>query len=104
MHRARHSISSLACLVVLLTASKAARADEADELKKAPPQITHAAPLALMPGSTVTLHLRGTNLEEASAVRFPEVKDGKSAPQAVIKSKGAATAPKLLEAKTFGNS
>src|SRR4051812_36737397 len=87
--------AALACL-----ASPFARAEDAKDAKKTPPLVIANAPLAVTPGSKVTLRLRGLGIDAATDVRFP---DAKTPPQAAIKSKGKVTVPQGFEAKGIGD-
>ena len=72
--------------------------------KKAPPDpkplISMAIPLAVAPGATSKLVLRGLNLDQATEVRFAEPIEGATV---VVKSKGKAELPKETDPAVYGD-
>jgi hypothetical protein len=85
--------------VVLVLALLAAQED-----KKAPPdpkpRISMTVPLAIAPGATSRISLRGLNLDQATEVRFAEPIEGASV---VVKSKGKAEIPKETDPAIYGD-
>lgn len=74
------------------------------EEKKAPPdpkpRIVMALPLAITPGSTSKVTLRGLNLDQATEVAFAEPIEGATV---AIKSKGKAEIPKETDPAVYGD-
>jgi hypothetical protein len=72
--------------------------------KKAPadpkPRISMALPLAVSPGGTVKVTLRGLNLDQAIEVKLPEPVEGVTV---AIKSKGKAEIPKETDPAVYGD-
>jgi hypothetical protein len=72
--------------------------------KKAPadpkPRISMALPLAVSPGATVKVTLRGLNLDQATEVKLPEAIEGVTV---AIKSKGKAEIPKETDPAVYGD-
>ena len=72
----------------------------ADEKKQTGPVITAIAPLEIVPGTTVTLHIRGLRLDTAAGITFA----GEGTPLTVqIKEKKKADLLNGLEAKDIGD-
>lgn len=93
-------IFPIVSVVLSLAPGVARAADPKDGKKKDPPRVTAVAPLAVAPGAKVTMRLRGTGIDAATEVRFP---DAKTAPKAEIKSKGKAAAIAPFDAKMIGD-
>lgn len=94
----------LLALVACLASTPALGDDAKDTKKKDPPKVVSVSPLGVLPGSKVTLRLRGVGIETAKGIRFTDVKEGDGEkPRAEIKSKGKGELPKGFEAKTFGD-
>ncbi|MDB6172659.1 MAG: hypothetical protein JWL59_1970 [Chthoniobacteraceae bacterium] len=72
----------------------------AQEKAPAGPRITAIVPLEVVPGTAVTLRLRGLKLVDTSALEFP---DAASRPIVEIKEKKKADLPNGLEAKDAGD-
>jgi hypothetical protein len=72
--------------------------------KKAPadpkPRISMALPLAISPGATAKVTLRGLNLDQAGEVKFAEAIEGA---MLTIKSKGKAEIPKETDPAVYGD-
>jgi hypothetical protein len=72
--------------------------------KKAPPdpkpRIAMALPLAITPGATAKITLRGLNLDQATEVKFAEPVEGATIS---IKSKGKAEIPKETDPAVYGD-
>jgi hypothetical protein len=89
-------MSKLALALVLLFAFQ--------DDKKAPadpkPRIAMALPLAVSPGTTVKVTLRGLNLDQATEVKLPEPVEGVTV---AIKSKGKAEIPKETDPAVYGD-
>jgi hypothetical protein len=90
-------------LVALLPVFAAAPAGGQEE-KKAPadpkPRIAMALPLAVVPGASSKVTLRGLNLDQASEVKFAEPIEGATI---AIKSKGKADLPKETDPAQYGD-
>src|SRR3954447_25830632 len=86
--------------LLCLTPGVLRAADPKDGKKKDPPRVTAVAPLAVAPGAKVTMRLRGTRIDTATDVRFP---DAKAALKADIKSKARAAANAPFDAKVIGD-
>ncbi len=88
----------LLLVVAVLLGSLAAGAQDD---KKAPPdpkpRISMALPLAVSPGGTVKVTLRGLNLDQATEVKAPE------GVTVAIKSKGKAEIPKETDPAVYGD-
>ena len=88
-------------LAVLSVTPGVLRADDPkDGKKKDPPRVTAVAPLAVAAGAKVTMRLRGTGIDTATEVRFP---DAKASLKADIKSKAKAPANAPFDAKMIGD-
>jgi hypothetical protein len=88
-------------LVLGLCAAGLAFTDEQkEEKKKEPPRVIVIIPLGVVPGVTNTIKIRGLNLTNATAVRFPEIKTPVAAK---IKTSGKAEVPKEQDAKKAGD-
>jgi hypothetical protein len=76
----------------------------ASQDKKAPPdpkpRISMALPLAIAPGTTSKITLRGLNLDQATEVKFAEPIEGATV---VVKSKGKAEIPKESDPAVYGD-
>jgi hypothetical protein len=92
-HALRHAL-------VLLMLTVPALAQEKKDEKKDKPKIINASSLALVPGATKTLKLRGLALSETSAVKA--TLNDTDIP-VTIKSKGKSEAPKPFEAPKIGD-
>src|SRR5437870_3814978 len=95
----------IACALCLLVASPRAMAadDEKtkkDEKKPEPPTVIVAMPLAVSPGVTNKVRLRGNNLTDATGVRFT---NASLQAVAVLKSKTKVEVPKDADAKKVGD-
>lgn len=77
-----------------------ALAEEKKDEKKDKPTILNASALALLPGTTKTLKLRGLALADTSAVK---VTAGDAEVPATIKSKGKSEPPKPFDAPKVGD-
>jgi hypothetical protein len=90
-------MSKVALAIVVLWAA-------AQDDKKSPPdpkpRIAMALPLAVTPGATVKVTLRGLNLDQATEVKLAEPVEGSSI---VIKSKGKAEIPKETDPAVYGD-
>jgi hypothetical protein len=75
-------------------------AQEKKEEKKDKPQILNASTLALIPGATKTLRLRGLLLAESSAVKAT-INDTEI--PVTLRSKGKSEAPKPFDAPKIGD-
>ncbi len=86
--------------LVLAVVLAAAPQDE----KKAPvdpkPRIAMSLPLAISPGTTSKVTLRGLNLDQASEVKFAEPVEGATI---AVKSKGKAELPKETDPALYGD-
>ena len=94
-------IRSVLFLVVLVAALPCSRAaeDKKDGKTNEPPKIIGAFPFAVSAGATNKFKVRGLNLTNATALRFPTSEKL----SAEIKSRGKATVPEKVEAKKVGD-
>src|SRR4051812_31764868 len=76
-----------------------APAAEAPPAKKDAPRVACVAPVALIPGATRTLKIRGGGLDQATAVRIADVPEG----AVKVKSKQKSEAPKPFDAARVGD-
>lgn len=89
-------------LALLLLSSFSASAEEKkDDAAKSPPAVLMTIPLAVKPGETLTMRLRGTGLADATTVRCA---DARSTAKIEIKSKAKAAVPERMDAKRAGDS
>ena len=86
------------CLTLFLGPGATAEEKQAD--KKDLPRLTVLSPLAVTPGTTTTLYLRGFNLD---AVKDAALLDAPAGSKIVLKSMGKATNPKDDYAKRYGD-
>lgn len=86
------------CLALLL--APGARAEEKQADKKDLPRLTVLSPLAVVPGKTTTLYLRGFKLD---TVKDAALVDAPAGSKIVLKSKGKANNPKDDYAKRYGD-
>lgn len=87
-----------ATLAWLLTGSVAGWAQ--DHAPKDPPQVIFASALAVSPGQTATLQLRGLKLDEADRVEAPGVEP---APELTLKKKEKAGVPNQMTPQQVGD-
>jgi hypothetical protein len=87
----------LCCALVVVRAPAQSKKDD----KKDAPKILCASPLAVRPGATRTIKLRGLGLADASAVKVTT--DTDTPIPATIKSKGKSEAPKPFETNKIGD-
>ncbi len=91
----------LLALVLLLCLAASLRAeDKKEEPKKEPPRVVVVVPLGVEAGTSNTIKIRGINLTNATALRFPGLKTG---PDAKIISAKKIDIPKEADAKKVGD-
>ena len=76
-------------------------AEKKDDKKPEPPRVIMSLPLAVEPGTNITIRLRGLGLADATALRFTPTN---AALTATLKSKAKADVPKDYDAKRVGDS
>jgi hypothetical protein len=90
-------LTALVC--ALLFSLPALAAEKKEEKKKPePPSVAMVIPLAITPGTTNKIKIRGQNLTNVTEVRFAQTNY-----HLTIKSKGKAEVPKEMDAKKVGD-
>ncbi len=92
------SLLFIVLLAVVLPCLRAAE-EKKDEKKKELPKVIGAVPFALSTGTTNKFKVRGLNLTNATALRFPSAEKL----SAEIKSRGKATVPDKADPKKLGD-
>jgi hypothetical protein len=92
------SLLYIAVAALALPSSRAAE-EKKDEKKKELPKVIGAAPFAISTGTTNKFKVRGLNLANATALRFPNAEKL----SAEIKSRGKAAVPEKADAKKVGD-
>jgi hypothetical protein len=93
------SAGALACIALLSLSAFAAEKKE-ETKKPGPPSVSLVLPLAITPGTTNKVKVRGLNLTNVSEVKFT---GSNFHPVFTIQSKGKAEVPKEMDAKKVGD-
>jgi hypothetical protein len=104
MSRTPLHFTRVAALLACSCAAPTALAQEKKDDKKDAPRVTAIVPLAVSPGETAKLKIRGMKLDKAKGVRLAEPSDAKDGLKVELKKAGTADGGKDEKTKGFGDS